>query len=50
MSIPAEILSLVVQIIGNILSHPDPKHEAARIIEEQIRLRAFDEAMRRAKP
>lgn len=44
------VAELVVQLVNDIASSTDPEAHARRLIEESVRLRAFDAAARKLAP
>lgn len=47
--IPGPVKDLVAGIVGNLADSPDPRRDAAWILEKQLRIKAQDEALKRRK-
>jgi hypothetical protein len=45
-SVPAEAVTVVVELVKRIATSEDPKSTARRLLEEEARLRAFDRSMK----
>jgi hypothetical protein len=48
--LPGPVVDLIGAIVRGIASSPDPYGRAKRIVEEEARQAAFDQAMRQALP